>query len=118
MQKRIAILASLFLTVFSSSVFANFTSGQTPKMIYGADTIRFGVDNPPAGKVCDSYGRHFQFDATTEGGKNILSMLLAAEMADRKIDIWYIESSTPDTTHANGCVTNTMAKLLFIGLVD
>ena len=118
MQKRIAILASLFLTVFSSSVFANFTSGQTPKMIYGADTIRFGVDNPPAGKVCDSYGRHFQFNATTEGGKNILSMLLAAEMSGRKIDVWYTESSTPDTDEQSGCWTGTMATVISIGLVD
>ncbi|TRY33411.1 hypothetical protein [Aliiglaciecola sp. M165] len=111
-------LLVLSLTLLSFSTFANYVGQVTPQKIYGAETIRFGVDEPPAGKVCDYFGRHYQFNATTEAGKNMLSILLAAEMSNRKVDIWFTASAAPDTNHENGCVPTTMAILTAIGLVD
>ena len=116
MIKRSVIALSIF--VFSTAVMAEWTGNHTPSKIFGAKEIRFGVDNPPAGKVCDYFYRHFTFDATTEEGKNMLTILLAAEMSNRKLDIWYTLSTEPDTDNDSGCTPSTMAVVTSLGIVD
>ena len=73
---------------FSIQCHAAYLGGATPSKMYGAGTILFGVDNEDSTKVCDYWGRSFKFDATTASGKNMLSILLSATLAGKKVDIW------------------------------
>ena len=112
MLKILMLMALLFVSANTS---ADFLSGSTISKLYGAGTISFGVDNAPSASTCNYYNRHFKFDATTESGKNMLSIILAAYMSGKKISIWYTASSAPGTDHDNGCA-NRMATMTLIGL--
>ena len=92
-----------------------FKWGNTITVIWPG-SIKFGVNNADTTNTCSIYGRHFQFDATTEGGKNMLSILLAASMAGKKINVWYTASSAPGTNNTNGCNDSSIAVLTQIGL--
>lgn len=107
----------LSLTLFIGTANAAYIGNVESKKMFGSTAILFGVANPPT-DTCDYFGRHFYFDATTDSGKNMLSMLLAAEMANRKINVWYVESTAPQTTEKNGCVQSSMAKVESIGFSD
>lgn len=54
--------------------------------MYVNSFVYFGVDQEPGG-ACNYFGRHFRFDKTTEAGKSMLSVFLAAGMGDRKVSI-------------------------------
>ncbi len=81
--------ATLFMLMLPfSSVFGGFTMGDTIVKIYGSSEIKFGLTNAPAlSDVCTYYFRQFKFDATTPEGKNMLSILLAAHMANKPISV-------------------------------
>ncbi len=81
----------------------------------GGDFVEFAVSVPP-GNTCSSWGYHFRFDATTPGGKNMLSILLAAKMANKRVNVWYTPSSAPGTDQASGCNAGTAAVLTSIGV--
>jgi len=83
--------------------------------MYGADFVELAVSVPPA-NTCSLWGYHFRFDATTPGGKNMLSILLAAKIAGKRVDVWYTPSSAPGTDHTSGCNAGTAAVLTNIGL--
>lgn len=108
-------LIFVILTLVSISSQAEHVGDQMTLGIYGGDQIRFGITNPPA-DTCSYFGRHFVFDATTEKGKNMLSILLAAEMSGREVDVWYTPSTTPGTVNGAGCGQNTLAIVTAIGL--
>lgn len=111
------LLALLFFFI-SIPAYADYVGGVTPKKIYGNGLIRFGMDTPPA-NTCEYFGRHFEFDATTEGGKVLMSMLLAAHLSKQKLDIWYTPSSAPGDTHDENCVPNqTMAVITQLGFAE
>lgn len=114
MMKTIALLISLLCIPIAN---ANYLGGKVPIYIYGNSNISFGIKNPPLNYVCSYYSRNFTFDATTEAGKNMLSILLAAKMANKKIDIWYQPSSKPGTTHKNGC-GGAIAVVWAIGIAE
>lgn len=66
--------------------------------------------------TCDNWSEHVKFDSTTDGGKNMLTVLIAAKLADRGINLWYFPSQAPGTNQANGCTQEVMAVLAGIGL--
>lgn len=47
---------------------------------------------------------------------DMLSMLLAAHLAGRTINVWYTASAAPGTNKNNGCTDETMATLNRIGV--
>ena len=113
-MKTIIVIASL---LFISTANAGYLGGKTPLYIYGGKGVAFGIAKQNLPKdLCSYWGRQFTFDATTESGKNMLSILLAAKMANKKIDIWYRASKAPGTNHTNGCNGNSMAVLTMIGI--
>ena len=112
MKKKLIALLTLCIPMVAN---AAYIGNQTPAKLFGAASMHFGISSPPA-DTCDYFGRHFTFDATTAGGKNMLSILVAATMAKKNIDIWYEVSTTPGTTEKNGCTYNTLAKINLIGL--
>ena len=65
---------------------------------------------PP--NTCSLWGEFLMFDYKTEAGQVYYNSLLAAKMANKKIDIWYVASSAPDTNQSNGC-NETTASLLY-----
>jgi hypothetical protein len=67
-----------------------------------------GVTSAPAATTCDSWGEQFSFDHTTVDGKVYLTKLLAAQMANRAVDLWFLPSTAPGTAP---CVPAVMAKL-------
>ncbi|GAA6168931.1 hypothetical protein [Sessilibacter corallicola] len=107
----------LFLLLMSISSSAAFIANTSTKNMYVNSFVYFGIDNAPE-DTCNYFGRHFRFDATTEAGKNMFSVLLAAEMADRKIAIWYTESSVAGTNETNGCHQGNMALVSQIGFIE
>ena len=109
------VVFTIICLFLSCTVNSAFLSNQEPLKIYGASTIRFGVDNPSV-DLCSYFQRHFTFDATTEGGKNMLSILLSAKMANRKVSLWYTSSTAPNTIETNGCTISAMAILTSIGI--
>ena len=112
MFKQLLLVSSLFLT---AQVSADFVSGATNSKMYGAGGFKFAVDNPPA-NTCNYHGRHFGFDATTDAGRNMLSILIAAHMSGKKVDIWFTPSVAPGTDKTSGCTPTTIARLDAVGL--
>ena len=114
MKTMILIASLLFLSTANAT---SYLGGKTPLYIFGSKAIYFGIakENLPK-DLCSYWGRNFTFDATTEVGKNMLSILLAAKMANKKIDIWYRASKAPGTNQANGCNHHSMAVLTMIGI--
>ncbi|WP_347331330.1 hypothetical protein [Marinimicrobium locisalis] len=110
---QVAVLVAMF--TLSATASANYLGNREPRSIFGAGVIKFGVDNPPD-DTCDYHNRTFKFDGTTERGKNILSILLAAKMAGKNVNIWYSPSSKPGTSASTGCTINDMAIINEIGI--
>ena len=79
----------------------------------GTNNVYVGLVAPPA-DTCSTWGEHMVFDPTTDNGKAFLSALLAAQLADRTIDIWYTASSAPGSDQTNGCTGAAIAVLLQI----
>ncbi|MDR6984488.1 hypothetical protein J2X32_003132 [Rheinheimera pacifica] len=72
------------------------------------------VAQPPG--TCDNWTEHMKFDSTTDGGKNMLSVLIAAKLSERRLDLWYSASDAPGTNNTNGCTQSVMAVLTGVGL--
>lgn len=110
------LILALFLSVFSHAVLADYTGGHTVARIYVNQSggVSFGTTTQ-APNTCNYYNFHFSFDSSTQGGKSMLSFLLAAKMAKAKIDVWYTPSEKPGTDHTNGC-TGSLATATHIGL--
>ena len=104
----------LTLLTFNSAN-AEYLGNQIPSKIFGSSTIKFGINTPP-NDVCSYFTRHFIFDATTDKGKNMLAILLAAKMGNRSINIWYSPSTTPGKDHNSGCTLDTLATVHEIGI--
>ncbi len=66
--------------------------------------------------TCSNWGEHFRFDGSTPGGKNMLSVIMAAKMADKPVNVWYTDSTNPGTDHTNGCSGSAMSILQNIGI--
>ena len=103
------------IMALSSPGQAAYLAGQIPSMIFGASTVKFGVDSPPS-DTCDYHQRQFRFDATTVEGRNILSILLAAKMAGKQINIWYNPSTNAGTDKDTGCTESHLAEVKEIGI--
>jgi len=117
MTKLKLVLFALMSLFLANNSYAAFLANQSATEIYGSDDILFGFSSTPS-DLCKYYNRQLKFDATTEKGKNILSILLAAKMSGKRIDVWYTPSTTPGTTEANGCTRTTMGILTQIGIRD
>ncbi len=84
--------------------------------------VYFGIEGGdlPAGhlppQTCSWYGHQFVFDGTTESGKNMLSLLLAAKLANKSVALTYIPSSAPGTDESSGCGEKTMARPTLIDI--
>lgn len=113
MKKKLLVV---YLALISTSANAGWAGDRTPVYMYGAQYIVFGVAGVPPSDTCSYYNRQFRFDGTTPTGKNLLSMLLAAKMGGKTIDIWYTPSTAPGTDHTNGCTESSLAVVNLIGI--
>ncbi|WP_143247567.1 hypothetical protein [Agaribacterium haliotis] len=114
-EKAIKLLFAVIILFTASNVYANYIGQKSVTAMYGSGIIFIGVEGAPS-DTCHHYGFNFRFDARTPEGKNIFSMLLAAKMADKKINIWYSPSSQPGSDHSNGCSADAVAVLNSIGI--
>jgi hypothetical protein len=107
----------IIVTVLFVPIYANaaFLADSRITLMYGSGNIMFGVNNAPTDSTCTYYNRHFTFDATTESGKNMLLIILAAQTARKKVTIWYTPSKAPGSNQLNGCNESTMATLTAVG---
>jgi hypothetical protein len=110
---RIFVILSILAVPIQAN--AAFLSGSKISMMFGSGNIKFGVDNAPTESTCTYYNRHFTFDATTEPGKNMLLIILAAQTAGKKVTLWYTPSKAPGSNQQNGCTESTMATLTAVG---
>lgn len=112
-------LALVILFSLSSNLaVADYVGGSTISKLYGAKNMRFGVDNASTQNTCDYWGRQFIFDATSESGKNMFTIIIAANMAGKKVDIWFTPSLSPDTDQDSGCNGSTMAVVTSVGFTQ
>ena len=117
---KIITAQSSFLTLvccllFSTAESADYAPDLEVTLIHVRDFVEFSVSVPP-GNTCSLWGYHFRFDATTPGGKNMLSILLAAKLAGKRVNVWYTPSSAPGADQTSGCNLGTAAVLTTIGL--
>ena len=115
MLKKLLVTAALLLPLQAS---AGFISDQRVLDIYGSNIIYFGISHPDQETLCSNWGRHFNFDATTEKGKNLLTLLMSAYLSDKRVNVWYNESTLPGTTEQNGCSSGKLAVVEKIGFRD
>ncbi|MDH5325959.1 MAG: hypothetical protein OEZ68_00660 [Gammaproteobacteria bacterium] len=111
----LAALMALALFTLPSIGRSEYAGNLTPLYLYGAKTMAFGVDLSVA-NVCNYFGRHFRFDATTPEGKNMLAILLTAISTKRKIDVWYTASTAPGTDNNSGCTFGALAVITSVGI--
>ena len=109
------VLAAILLLLTSFS-YASSVGNVKIVNIMVAGEVKVAIDNPPTDLTCSWYDRHFKFDATTDAGKNMLSTLIAAQLAEKPIAIWFSDSPTPGTDETNGCTVHNMAIANIIGL--
>jgi hypothetical protein len=114
MLRILLIVTVLFMPLHAK---ADFLADSTISLMFGSDSIKFAVDNAPTDSTCTYYNRHFTFDATTEPGKNMLLIILAAQTAGKKVAIWYTPSKAPGSNQFNGCNESTMATLTAVGFI-
>ncbi|MCP5012554.1 MAG: hypothetical protein GY942_21455 [Aestuariibacter sp.] len=115
MKNRLLAITLALLPLTSQA--AGNIQNVTPIQIYGSNFINFGVQNPPS-DTCSYYNRQFRFDSTTAKGKTILSILLAAKLGNKKVNVWYQSSSAAGTLQGAGCDRSTMSVVLNIGIAD
>lgn len=115
-QRAIGIVAGLTLCI-SGFASAAYKGRVSVNKVYVGQYISFAVNSPPA-DTCSLYGRQFKFSGTTESGKNLLAMLLAAEMAGKDVDLWYGASDKPGSDQTTGCDSGNMAVIYSIGFSD
>jgi len=114
-MKKYILAGILFL--ISSSSFAGYL---VPSPIIGIyiskeGVVRFNVQKA-AIDTCNYFDYRFAFDASTPGGKSMLSLLLSAKIANKNVNVWYDPSPTPGTTKDDGCTKSTLAQATHIGL--
>ena len=105
----------LFSCLFLQEAYAGYAGELKINRVYTNDSgsTYIGTSIQPA-NTCSSWGEYFTFDSTTAGGKNILSILLSAEVSGQSgqsIDVWYTNSSTPGTNQTNGCSLYTLTAV-------
>lgn len=105
-------------TSSTSSSTLGYIDDRVVSDLFGSNSINFGVNNAPTDTTCSYFGRQFIFDATTDEGRNMLSILLAAKLSGTKVHVWYHVSTLPGTTNSNGCHPSNMANAYAIGLAD
>ena len=72
--------------------------------------------SPPV--VCTNYSDQFLIDTSVDYGKQVMAVVLAAQLSGRRIIVWYNDSTAPGTTEANGCTGSAMAKITGVQLAD
>jgi hypothetical protein len=117
MRSFVIYVSVIFIMLVSINANAGYQGRVTIKMIFGASYIQFGTSASPTG-TCNYFGRYFRFNAATPTGQNMLAMLVAAELANKEVDLWYTDSSVAGTDHNNGCVQSNMATVYGISFSD
>jgi hypothetical protein len=113
----IALLTSVFFftVILDFARSEEYQGGLKAQYLICSDVVLFGTDRQPPG-TCEHWNRYFKFDSTTAAGRNMLSVILAAMLADKQIDVWYLKSPVPGTTHSNGCTVENLSVVTRIGL--
>ena len=108
--------AIIILLTFTNLSYAGYGGGEINRFYTGADgSAYFGlVTQLP--NTCRYWEEQFKFDASTAAGKNMLSVLMAAKLANKRVYVWYSDSSNPGTDQTNGCTGNAVSNLLNIGI--
>jgi len=106
----------IVLCFFSNMLYAGYGTGEIKRFYAGGDgSVYFGlVTQLP--NTCSNWSEHFKFDALTSGGKNMLSVLMSAKLANKRVYVWYTDSSNPGTDQTSGCSGNAISILLNIGI--
>lgn len=100
----------------------SWTSSKTISAVttYADGFVMFNVQGSLPTNTCSYFGSAFKFDANTNGGKILLSTLLAAAASGRTINISYTNSGAPSgSTDTSGCTKENMAvawAITFIGM--
>lgn len=114
-MKRISAFLSLFFLI--PKAMAGYVEGQDLNRVYVASDgfAYFGTATQPAA-TCYYFGEYFRFDIRNDTGKGMLSVLLAAKTAQKKVVIWYNDSTASGSNQTNGCWTNTLSVVTGIGV--
>jgi hypothetical protein len=76
--------------------------------------VFISVSNPPA-DTCRWYGEHFTFNVDSAAGRAMLSNLLAAKAAGKKVTLWYYSSPAAGANETNGCDQGKISLVSGVG---
>lgn len=121
-------LSAILLILSCNTAMADWAGSVKIKKIYTNALGEVWIktrEQPP--NTCSYLSWYFKFDGTTEGGKNMLSTLLAAYTSEipqtfktsrfkPKVGILYQPSLTPGTDENSGCEAATLAVVDAIAL--
>lgn len=104
---------ALLTSLLPGYAMANSYTDRIPERItiHESGRVMFGTSRQP-GNTCNNGSRYFRFDSSTEGGKAMLSTLLAAKATGSRVQIWYAPSTAPGTD----CNTSSMAVVTSLGM--
>ncbi|MEJ1363508.1 MAG: hypothetical protein RPU42_00160 [Candidatus Sedimenticola sp. (ex Thyasira tokunagai)] len=110
MKKIFCVLILLFLSI--NNCFADYSGNHGINNLYTTKDgqVSLGFNTQPT-NTCNFYGWYIIFDASIAGGKNMLSILLAAKASSKSVNIWYTASTASGTNQNTGCNESSMAKL-------
>ncbi|OGO75253.1 MAG: hypothetical protein A2203_09905 [Chromatiales bacterium RIFOXYA1_FULL_46_5] len=111
------IILSAFMALLANKAIAGYVEGQDLNRVYvDSDGFAyFGTSSQPP-NTCNFFGEYFRLDVKTDSGKAMLSILLSSKMAQKKIIIWYNESTSIGTNHSTGCSVITMSSVTAVGV--
>ncbi len=112
--KRLLLASTIFLSGFVQAE-VKYLKESNITNFFSAGTATVSVDNAPTGSTCSYWGSQFHFDATTDAGRNMFSIILAAHVGNKPINIWYEASTAPSTNETTGCDRSTMAVITQVG---
>jgi len=110
------IILTAILLAFSNPSFSGYGGGEIKRFYVSSDGwVHLGLVSQLPG-TCSNWGEHFKFDSTTLGGKNMLSVVMSAKLANKSVNVWYNDTTAPGTNQSNGCKGGVIAILTSIGI--
>lgn len=116
LKNNIILLVILFIVALPATANAEYSQGYIKRFYTEASGMTYVGFVAQPSNTCDNWSQHMKFDSTTDGGKNMLSVLIAAKLSERRLDLWYSASDAPGTNNTNGCTQSVMAVLTGVGL--
>ena len=117
MRRKYLTIASAFLILsFAMPAYAGYGAGVINRFYVSSNGwVYFGLENQLS-NTCNYWSEQFRFNTSSAGGSNMLSVLISAKIAGKKVTVWYSNSSAPGSDQTSGCLGDAISTLNGIGI--